>query len=97
MAFKTKREFSNEIVNHRTSPWGCCCSQRSTSSHGFIKTKRNRHHHANIRHLDDLLESTVDGGAHGVALVEVDGGKSALADTLGSELEFLVKMSKLVY
>ena len=41
------------------------------------------------RHLQNLLEGTVDGRAHGRALVEVDGGQSALADALGGELEFL--------
>lgn len=42
--------------------------------------------------LQDLLESTVDGGAHGNTLVEVDGGKSTLGDTLGGELELGVHL-----
>lgn len=47
-----------------------------------------------FRPLQDLLESTVNRRAHGDALVEVDGGKSALADALGGELEFLQIISK---
>jgi len=39
--------------------------------------------------LDELLESAVDGGAYFGALVEVDGGNSALGDALGGEFEFL--------
>lgn len=42
--------------------------------------------------LQNLLESTVDGRAHGNALVEVDGGKSTLGDTLGGELELGVHL-----
>lgn len=83
-----KGNFQTKSSKHRTSPW-IFCSQRSTSSHRFIKTKHNRHHHANKGHLQNLLESTVDGRAHGVALVEVDGSEGALADTGRGELEFL--------
>jgi hypothetical protein len=46
-----------------------------------------------FRSLQDLLESTVNGRAHAVALVEVDGSKGALADALGGELEFLMGVS----
>lgn len=41
------------------------------------------------RRLQNLLEGTVDGRPDGDTLVEVNGGKSALADALRSELEFL--------
>ena len=46
-----------------------------------------------ITHLQDLLESTVDGRPHGLALVEIDGGQGTLADAFGSELEFLPGIS----
>lgn len=39
--------------------------------------------------LNELLESTVDWGADGDTLVEVDGSNGTLADTLWSEFEFL--------
>lgn len=40
--------------------------------------------------LDELLESTVDGGSNvGDVLPEVDGEESALGDALGGELELL--------
>lgn len=42
-----------------------------------------------INALQNLLESPVDRRAHSLALVEVNGGRSALADALRSELEFL--------
>jgi hypothetical protein len=43
-----------------------------------------------FRFLDELLESTVDGGSDvGDILPEVDGEKSTLGDALGSELELL--------
>lgn len=42
--------------------------------------------------LDDLLESTVDGGSDSVALVEIDGCDSTLADAFGGELELLEKI-----
>lgn len=42
-----------------------------------------------IRHLQNLLEGTVDRGADGVALVEINRGNGALADALRSDLEFL--------
>lgn len=51
-------------------------------------TKKPKHFDIS-RSLQDLLESAVDGGAHRVTLVEVDGGDSALGDTSGGELEFL--------
>lgn len=51
-------------------------------------TKKQKHFDIS-RSLQDLLESAVDGRAHGVALVEVNGGNSALGDTSGGELEFL--------
>jgi type V secretory pathway adhesin AidA len=53
--------------------------------------RKQTHHDANARLLQNLLKGTVDGRAHGLALVEVDGSKSALANALGSELEFLKK------
>lgn len=45
------------------------------------------------KRLLNLLEGTVDGRPDGDTLVEVNGGKSALADALRSELEFLRKKS----
>jgi hypothetical protein len=42
-----------------------------------------------FNNLDNLLESTVDGRARLDTLVKVDGGKGALADALGGDLEFL--------
>lgn len=39
--------------------------------------------------LDELLECPIDGRSYFAALVEVDGGDSALADAFGRELEFL--------
>lgn len=42
--------------------------------------------------LQNLLESTVDRRAHRVTLVEVNGGKSTLANALRSELELLVHL-----
>ena len=49
--------------------------------------------------LDDLLEGTVDGRSDVVALVEIDGGNGALADTFGGEFELLEKsnVSKVRY
>lgn len=47
--------------------------------------KRNKY----AASLKNLLESTVDRRPQGLALVKVNGGKGALADALGSELEFL--------
>jgi hypothetical protein len=42
------------------------------------------------RRLDELLESTVEGGAEGLdVLVELDRGLAALGNALGCELEFL--------
>lgn len=45
------------------------------------------------RHLQNLLEGTVDGGAGGLALVEVDGGDGTLGYTFRSELEPLLMVS----
>lgn len=53
------------------------------------------HHDTNASHLQNLLKSTVDGRAHGLALVEVDGSKSTLANALRSELEFLEKRKQI--
>ena len=44
-------------------------------------------------HLNQLLERTVDWRANLVALVEFNGGHSALADAFGREFEFLVRVS----
>lgn len=52
-------------------------------------TIKSEHFNVDRRPLQDLLEGTVDGRAHGGALVEVDGGNGALANALGGELEFL--------
>jgi hypothetical protein len=51
--------------------------------------RKEIHHDANASLLQNLLKGTVDGRAHGLALVEVDGSKSTLANALRSELEFL--------
>jgi hypothetical protein len=58
--------------------------------------RKEIHHDANASLLQNLLKGTVDGRAHGLALVEVDGSKSTLANALRSELEFLKKENKLV-
>jgi len=46
-------------------------------------------HHSRAQHLNELLEGTVDGRAHFGALIEVDGGDGALADTIWGKFEFL--------
>jgi hypothetical protein len=51
--------------------------------------RKEIHHDANARLLQNLLKGTVDGRAHGLALVEVDSSKSTFANALRSELEFL--------
>ena len=66
----------------------CIC--RAIAPH---KNQNNFLRHIRFRSLQDLLEGTVNGRAHVVALVEVDGSKGALADALGGELEFLRKVS----
>ena len=60
----------------------------------LLKKPKHFNTSCSFRPLQNLLESTVDRRAHGNALVEVDGGKSTLADTLGGELEFLQIISK---
>jgi len=45
-----------------------------------------------LRPLQNLLESAVDGRAHGNTLVEVDGSKSTLGDARGGELELGVHL-----
>jgi hypothetical protein len=55
------------------------------SSHSYFITLSLR------KHLDELLEGTVDGRAKGLdVLVEVDGSLGALSNTLGGELELLL-------
>lgn len=70
------------VVHSSISSKGC----RSSS----LKSK---HFDVYRRSLQDLLEGTVDGRAHGAALVEVDGGNGALADALRGEFKFLPTVS----
>lgn len=44
--------------------------------------------------LNQLLESTVDWRPNLMALVEINGGHSALTDAFGSEFEFLARVSR---